>query len=1376
MDLKKNLHAMKYTSAGEQAGSVDQGLYSKQTGVVNQADLQSNTYLFFEEQELVLQDLKGLRAYIERLVEKGKSRLGGAGDAETPDDFPFQDVSVRVIMILQKYSEQPSLLDNMIEEIVSCIQEIARVYVSSFYGQYIQDGRVRPIDREFGQIAAIFYVLVKVRTEKNVKKYLGHSVTDLEPLIFFLILLTSEGAADAASQWESRYFGFTWLSVVLMVPFEFGRLDSGMLYKFWNERIPHTQNLLKTGNDDKQKKEGEALTDGWKFGSVEELVLELVRLNLAGTLRVGKAAASCTGVLFSRPDRAVEGLFDREMEWAMSAATRGQGTGRPNPFASINALRLAGAAVEAASRPFVRARLEPLLNRLSVVAEELRKASRDATHQHAALRLQFKLVLKALAPNPGRRVHRKKKQGLGEAGGFDEGRVPMLTNAGGAAHSAAIAVDPAEEAGDNAEVLPAVEGSIGIFLEGLASPSSQTRVMAAKNLSSVALRLPEALGEEILEAVLEGECDEAALHGRCLALGEFCVAGLLPTGGIERAVKVVREALLFEGGVGATVGGGGAVRDAACYVAWSLARVFDRENLSACLSGLAESLLFCALYDRAGTCRRAAAAAFQENVGRQGDFPHGIDIIAEMDYFSVGPAANAALRVAPFVADAGNHAAAFFNHLLDRKLFHPERSVRELAARALGALVPVQPGLTDSALLNRLLGEALSSSLQRRHGAILGLGALLAAFAGREALDCAEDEGIFLASLRANERKLAKPGPIYEAFKTKFEATRAELTPERFEPFAERLFGLPRAAGEAGLLRGKGGEQTRAALCRMLCGLAVAGLQPPKEVQGSAKGEGVGQTEGMQPQTEGGKPTSESQAQPQGSVAVYDCLSFLDDCLRTSNDEIQSETLRAYDAFLPRFLASAAKGDAWTDELLSRADREPQVNIKRALFFAIRALPASALRAREARVFPLMHANARRNTSIAVNDPEVRRAALAASVSAAISLPASATLAAATAALLRKGAADHCVDRRGDAGLQVREAAVRGAHELLAWAAKGGPLPPADVADLTSLLVAAVFEPNDRLRLQAGFSLQYAALELLDKLPEFPSKAVLAAKFNARTLAEKFEQHQRNFFQDYDISLLDDKQFLAYSLNDNFVFFWNVPQVCFAYLSDLLINSDFAAPACASFALSLASPLAATAAAAAAALPPLEAANPGASASIAANFLRSQRENKGKEKFFVANARAMVALLKLDVLGSEAGLESLLKDFVDLTFAGCAGSKSIPKLIATSVLCPAVWLYSELFAAQNFKADIKAKSEFFLFSEFPIVRKSFCEEFYALLLMKGEVMFEEGEIEALNLFLEDNDAITDDAKLEEFRAQWEEIVKNVEKRCEEANDGDRAEA
>ncbi len=35
-------------------------------------------------------------------------------------------------------------------------------------------------------------------------------------------------------------------------------------------------------------------------------------------------------------------------------------------------------------------------------------------------------------------------------------------------------------------------------------------------------------------------------------------------------------------------------------------------------------------------CRRAAAAAFQEAVGRLGNFPNGIDILAVADYFSVG--------------------------------------------------------------------------------------------------------------------------------------------------------------------------------------------------------------------------------------------------------------------------------------------------------------------------------------------------------------------------------------------------------------------------------------------------------------------------------------------------------------------------------------------------------------------------------------------------------------------------------------------------------------------------------------------------------------------------------------------------------------------
>lgn len=44
-------------------------------------------------------------------------------------------------------------------------------------------------------------------------------------------------------------------------------------------------------------------------------------------------------------------------------------------------------------------------------------------------------------------------------------------------------------------------------------------------------------------------------------------------------------------------------------------------------------------------CRRAGSAAFQEHVGRQGTFPHGIEILTTVDYFAVGNRTNAFLNL-----------------------------------------------------------------------------------------------------------------------------------------------------------------------------------------------------------------------------------------------------------------------------------------------------------------------------------------------------------------------------------------------------------------------------------------------------------------------------------------------------------------------------------------------------------------------------------------------------------------------------------------------------------------------------------------------------------------------------------------------------------
>lgn len=90
---------------------------------------------------------------------------------------------------------------------------------------------------------------------------------------------------------------------------------------------------------------------------------------------------------------------------------------------------------------------------------------------------------------------------------------------------------------------------------------------------------------------------------------------------------------------------GAHVRDAACYVLWAFARAFEPNVIQPFVHDIATSLIVAMCFDREVNCRRAASAAFQENVGRQGNFPYGIDIITVADYFAVGVRTNAYTQV-----------------------------------------------------------------------------------------------------------------------------------------------------------------------------------------------------------------------------------------------------------------------------------------------------------------------------------------------------------------------------------------------------------------------------------------------------------------------------------------------------------------------------------------------------------------------------------------------------------------------------------------------------------------------------------------------------------------------------------------------------------
>ncbi|KAL4240381.1 hypothetical protein ACF0H5_001171 [Mactra antiquata] len=100
-------------------------------------------------------------------------------------------------------------------------------------------------------------------------------------------------------------------------------------------------------------------------------------------------------------------------------------------------------------------------------------------------------------------------------------------------------------------------------------------------------------------------------------------------------VPVVLKALAYDERRG-SFSVGANVRDAACYVSWAFARAYDPQEITPYVMQIARSLIIAFIFDREVNVRRAASAAFQENVGRQGTFPHGIDILTTADYFAVG--------------------------------------------------------------------------------------------------------------------------------------------------------------------------------------------------------------------------------------------------------------------------------------------------------------------------------------------------------------------------------------------------------------------------------------------------------------------------------------------------------------------------------------------------------------------------------------------------------------------------------------------------------------------------------------------------------------------------------------------------------------------
>ncbi|KTG34614.1 hypothetical protein cypCar_00000580, partial [Cyprinus carpio] len=187
---------------------------------------------------------------------------------------------------------------------------------------------------------------------------------------------------------------------------------------------------------------------------------------------------------------------------------------------------------------------------------------------------------------------------------------------------------------------------------------------------------------------------------------------------LSTVVPLIIRALTYDEKRGACSLGSN-VRDAACYVCWAFARAYEPSELKPYVNQIASALVIATVFDRNITCRKAASAAFQENVGRQGTFPHGIDIVTAADYFTVGNVNNCYLTISVYIAGFEEYTKSLIDHLVHMKVNHWDGVIRELATKALHNLTAQAPEYMANTVLPQLLPMATGLDLHRRHGAIL---------------------------------------------------------------------------------------------------------------------------------------------------------------------------------------------------------------------------------------------------------------------------------------------------------------------------------------------------------------------------------------------------------------------------------------------------------------------------------------------------------------------------------------------------------------------------------------------------------------------------------------------------------------------------------
>lgn len=374
-------------------------------------DIPTNTLEAFVELDEVMSHIKELKTVYDKNLEKTYEKFSE---------------------ILSRYLEQPHLLDPN-------LQQLTEALLSFIQNKTSPDGLIH---------AAFMYMyqICKVRTFKVYVKFLPHELSDID----FVLNLLERQKPDTLENWHTRYMLLLWMSILVLNPFHFSRLDAH---------------------------------DNTEISKMER-TYRICKQHCHGYNSWSTVAGYMTAKFLVR-NEIKEIYLSQFFDWCIEEIKNEDDHNNCGPLIAIAAILKHGK----------REDLLPYAPKLlRWVLEQNFETSSDFLKNKFYMKIVQRLGLIFLPPKIAQWRYNRGSRSL---------QTNLQSKKADSVEFESTNIPAEEEEVDDIEVPDEIEDVIEQLLHGLKSPSGDVRWLAAKGVGRVTNRLPKALGDEVVGSVIE---------------------------------------------------------------------------------------------------------------------------------------------------------------------------------------------------------------------------------------------------------------------------------------------------------------------------------------------------------------------------------------------------------------------------------------------------------------------------------------------------------------------------------------------------------------------------------------------------------------------------------------------------------------------------------------------------------------------------------------------------------------------------------------------------------------------------------------------------------------------------------------------------------